>query len=464
MPLGAAVLRAQDFMGRTPLHAAQMFGYSDAAAVLMKAARDVSAAQELALAQIKDKGGKLHHELLPQHGAGSAAKHNPAAADEHRSVDAVGDSDSNGGWGDHAANFSDVGFSGELTACDIDVVQGSLPPSEFLMKYLVAGRPVLMKRAAKNWPFRQAWAKAELLKRHGDLHLPSGAIPYAAAFGLHSTVRSNQSLREFVRRMEQPQRQEADADAPAADTDTDATAAAQQAKLVLVDALRAEKVSALKRRARAAGVGELLLDRADDAEDVKAAVIALLLPAEAAAKAAAAKAAATPSPPPPPQPQPEPPSYIFYEGAPKDLQRDFPVVPPFLTFPSPKLVERVPSAIQFYLGPAGSGAPVHFHCDAWNALAHGRKQWLLFPPAQALYSATPIGRWVRGEYRPATATAGDSTAGAPSGGGAKQAMVSSASKAMECVQEAGDVLYVPCDWVRPYLLVTSTAQSLAENP
>eukprot|EP01049_Picozoa_sp_SAG25_P017925 SAG25_NODE_4894_length_735_cov_1.138365_2_plen_44_part_01 len=36
-------------------------------------------------------------------------------------------------------------------------------------------------------------------------------------------------------------------------------------------ALRAAKVSALKRRARAVGVEQQLLDEADDAEDVKAA-------------------------------------------------------------------------------------------------------------------------------------------------------------------------------------------------
>ena len=28
---------------------------------------------------------------------------------------------------------------------------------------------------------------------------------------------------------------------------------------------------------------------------------------------------------------------------------------------------------QFYLGPAYSGAPFHFHEDAWNALAFGKK-------------------------------------------------------------------------------------------
>ena len=42
--------------------------------------------------------------------------------------------------------------------------------------------------------------------------------------------------------------------------------------------------------------------------------------------------------------------------------------------------------IQFYLGPAGSGAPVHFHGHAVNSLAYGQKKWFLFPSSEAFYS------------------------------------------------------------------------------
>ena len=41
--------------------------------------------------------------------------------------------------------------------------------------------------------------------------------------------------------------------------------------------------------------------------------------------------------------------------------------------------------IQFYLGPAGSGAQPHWHGSAWNWLVHGRKQWELWPPSEATY-------------------------------------------------------------------------------
>ena len=91
------------------------------------------------------------------------------------------------------------------------------------------------------------------------------------------------------------------------------------------------------------------------------------------------------------------PPYVFFDGigqvAP-NLLESFPTVPPFLDFASEKMVDRTPSAVQWYIGPAGSGAPMHFHGDAWNALAHGRKRWLLLPPAEALYSAQPISTWL----------------------------------------------------------------------
>merc|ERR1711879_922805 len=41
---------------------------------------------------------------------------------------------------------------------------------------------------------------------------------------------------------------------------------------------------------------------------------------------------------------------------------------------------------QFYLGPAGSGAPMHYHNMAVNVVAFGRKRWFLYPPGDSRYS------------------------------------------------------------------------------
>ena len=36
------------------------------------------------------------------------------------------------------------------------------------------------------------------------------------------------------------------------------------------------------------------------------------------------------------------------------------------------------------LGAAGTGAPVHFHNTAWNALLYGTKHWYVLPPSHNL--------------------------------------------------------------------------------
>eukprot|EP00746_Dinoflagellata_sp_MGD_P139720 gnl/MRDRNA2_/MRDRNA2_73129_c0_seq4.p1 gnl/MRDRNA2_/MRDRNA2_73129_c0~~gnl/MRDRNA2_/MRDRNA2_73129_c0_seq4.p1 ORF type:complete len:164 (+),score=22.56 gnl/MRDRNA2_/MRDRNA2_73129_c0_seq4:146-637(+) len=43
--------------------------------------------------------------------------------------------------------------------------------------------------------------------------------------------------------------------------------------------------------------------------------------------------------------------------------------------------------VQFYAGPAGSGAPIHTHNPAFNTCASGRKLWLLFPPSHPKFGA-----------------------------------------------------------------------------
>ena len=78
---------------------------------------------------------------------------------------------------------------------------------------------------------------------------------------------------------------------------------------------------------------------------------------------------------------------------------------------------------QFFLGPPGSGAPPHYHSDAWNALAFGRKRWFLQPPDRARYGGRPASQWVQ-ESLPKLKK----------------------NRPIECTQEAGDLLYVPASW------------------
>ena len=49
--------------------------------------------------------------------------------------------------------------------------------------------------------------------------------------------------------------------------------------------------------------------------------------------------------------------------------------PPYFTSPGllKQMILEQETSSQFYLGPAYSGAPFHFHEDAWNALVFGKK-------------------------------------------------------------------------------------------
>ena len=56
------------------------------------------------------------------------------------------------------------------------------------------------------------------------------------------------------------------------------------------------------------------------------------------------------------------------------------------------------SIFRFSLGPAGSGAPPHFHGHAWNALIYGKKRWFLFPPTHAFFSSLTQLEWYNTRY------------------------------------------------------------------
>jgi histone arginine demethylase JMJD6 len=74
---------------------------------------------------------------------------------------------------------------------------------------------------------------------------------------------------------------------------------------------------------------------------------------------------------------------------------------------------------------------MHFHGDAYNVLAHGLKAWYLLPPEQAQYSTVPALAYVQ-QLLPQLQEA--------EGAGAHW------QAPLQCLQAAGDVLYVPRGW------------------
>ena len=77
------------------------------------------------------------------------------------------------------------------------------------------------------------------------------------------------------------------------------------------------------------------------------------------------------------------------------------------------------NTMHFYIGNAGSGAPSHVHSDAVNLALNGAKRWKIVPPADAHFSKESV-----------------TSSGNP------HVLV----EPMECVQRAGDMIYVPFDW------------------
>lgn len=112
------------------------------------------------------------------------------------------------------------------------------------------------------------------------------------------------------------------------------------------------------------------------------------------------------------------PPYIFDSlSSESPLMSDF-TIPPVL---DPNVTQITTQTVQFYIGPPLSGAPVHFHRSAWNALVYGKKRWFLYPPTKSFYSKQHIWLWYNEVY-------------------------AQRRDALECVQSAGDVLFVPDLW------------------
>ena len=150
------------------------------------------------------------------------------------------------------------------------------------------------------------------------------------------------------------------------------------------------------------------------------------------------------------------PRYIFsahYEKRTKKREQAdllFPEEPSFLAQGLEGICTFTDEGIgQFYFGPAGSGAPLHYHYQAWNALVYGKKAWVLVPPHQASFSNVPAKEMVR------RLAAEDVAAGKTMGG------------KLRCVQRAGDVVVVPTGWGHlTYNLATSigVAKEFAISP
>eukprot|EP00947_MAST-08B_sp_MAST-8B-sp1_P004191 g4191.t1 len=138
------------------------------------------------------------------------------------------------------------------------------------------------------------------------------------------------------------------------------------------------------------------------------------------------------------------PWYIF-KGHPIEQQNANKSLVPESIVPVPRLINeaadlharRTGSALrgrqhwlnrQWAMGGPGTGAPVHFHNLAWNALVFGAKKWYLFPPRARVMSNRQIFDFVQTDLEDL-----------------RRARVEP-SRPRTCVQTAGDVIFIPEAW------------------
>lgn len=80
---------------------------------------------------------------------------------------------------------------------------------------------------------------------------------------------------------------------------------------------------------------------------------------------------------------------------------------------------------QWAMGGEGTGAPVHFHNMAWNALIYGAKEWFLYPPHSTIMSNRQILEFLETDLL---------------------ALERRGVQPLRCVQTAGDAILVPENW------------------
>jgi len=97
---------------------------------------------------------------------------------------------------------------------------------------------------------------------------------------------------------------------------------------------------------------------------------------------------------------------------------------------------------QWAMGGEGTGAPVHFHNTAWNALVYGAKEWVVYPPHYMIMSNRQILDYVETD---------------------KIKFEQRGVHSLSCIQTAGDVLIVPESWGHGVLNIQESVAVATES-
>lgn len=272
-----------------------------------------------------------------------------------------------GGWDPSSLPSNLIG---DTSMCDIEENWDGIPTAtEFFMKYVRLGKPVIFRGAALGSRIRDAFQKESFLTRYGSQRTSASAIPYANSFGFSTEA------------------------------------------LSLTEAANSKSMYIRSNNHEDGSINGTTVDNSQYMEMNEA------------------------------------PQYVFTVSSNQFksmLDKDAPA-PSFLQFKSGSAFAELDLsegsvAVQFYLGPAGSGAPVHFHGHAVNTLAYGEKKWFLFAPANAFYSTAPAFDFVTKDPRANIHSTQTKSTTSTNADPKPQPL------AMHCTQHAGDMIYVPTLW------------------
>jgi hypothetical protein len=132
-----------------------------------------------------------------------------------------------------------------------------------------------------------------------------------------------------------------------------------------------------------------------------------------------------------------PPHYIFTVCTEEQKQLFTERLPHFLEPPAGSPLKPLAIGLcEFYNGGKHTGSPPHWHVSAINVLVTGEKRWFLAPPRFSFHSRTPAKIWWHSESK---------------------ALWQQENRSLECVQKAGDLLFVPRFWAHAVLNTNSVS-------
>jgi hypothetical protein len=435
--------------------------------------------------------GESHDSLAELSGSTSAASHplarpilRPQAGDAAMLADGVVahvSATDNGGWLppryiSPLARAAVERAAATPERCPVDIVVHNISAADFFFDYYLRRRPVIVRGAADKWDVRELWRLESLLGRHGDTAFEVSEIPYGNMAGAYA---KSLTMREYVYGLLHCGEEHLHPTGQAAAA-ADGDEGRQRA--------RTAAAAGSKRRGRAA---------AGSAEDVASVLtpelcslfVAAPPPANKTAGGLGAAAGARTGV---DRGRPLAAQLYVFERLRMDLAPlkrliAETTVPDFIKFKldrlkldarasegggggpasggastlpdgetaaSSKTAPAKPSVApnwyesqrldgpgsaellgpQFYIGAAGSGAPIHYHTDAQNVLLYGRKRWYLMHPSDTEFQTVPISAYVT----------------------AVQPGLPSQKQPFECTQYAGDVAYVPRAWGHGVLSMETT--------